>query len=96
VPGFGGGLAAIYPNAGWAAGGHIGYDSVGPRVELEGVYCSNAGNASIGGFNFGETINRTAVVSNVCHDLNTGDRPLHRRWRRYLVVWAGTSTSSSA
>jgi outer membrane protein OmpA-like peptidoglycan-associated protein len=30
-------------NTGWAAGGFIGYDFVGPRLELEGVYRSNTG-----------------------------------------------------
>jgi OOP family OmpA-OmpF porin len=30
-------------NTGWAAGGVLGYDFVGPRVELEGVYRSNNG-----------------------------------------------------
>ena len=37
VPGFGGAVN-IYPATGWAAGGMIGYDFVGPRVELEGIY----------------------------------------------------------
>jgi outer membrane protein OmpA-like peptidoglycan-associated protein len=31
-------------NTGWAVGGKIGYDFVGPRVELEGLYHSNTGN----------------------------------------------------
>ena len=31
----------MYPQIGWAAGGMVGYDFVGPRVELEGVYRSN-------------------------------------------------------
>jgi len=30
-------------DTGWAAGGKIGYDFVGPRVELEGMYHSNTG-----------------------------------------------------
>ena len=33
----------MYPELGWAAGGMIGYDFVGPRVELEGIYRDNAG-----------------------------------------------------
>ncbi|MEA2813597.1 MAG: hypothetical protein QOI93_1294, partial [Rhodospirillaceae bacterium] len=40
VPGFGG-AANIYPATGWAAGGMVGYDFVGPRVELEGVFRQN-------------------------------------------------------
>ena len=34
-------------NTGWAAGGKIGYDFVGPRVELEGVYHSNTGSGNV-------------------------------------------------
>ena len=30
-------------DTGWAAGGKIGYDFVGPRVELEALYHSNTG-----------------------------------------------------
>ena len=30
-------------DTGWAAGGKVGYDFVGPRVELEGMYRSNTG-----------------------------------------------------
>ena len=30
-------------DTGWAAGGKIGYDFVGPRVELEAMYHSNTG-----------------------------------------------------
>src|SRR6185312_5046656 len=32
---------SVIPNTGWAAGGKFGYDFVGPRVELEGVYHEN-------------------------------------------------------
>src|SRR5262245_35314356 len=37
VPNFGG-LVNVYPNTGWVVGGSIGYDFVGPRFEIEGVY----------------------------------------------------------
>src|SRR5947208_17139741 len=38
VGGFAGGsgMVNINPNLGWTAGGMIGYDFIGPRVELEG------------------------------------------------------------
>ena len=29
---------SVTPQTGWLAGGVIGYDFVGPRVELEGIY----------------------------------------------------------
>src|SRR4029079_13780042 len=35
------GGAAVTPQTGWQAGGVIGYDFVGPRVELEGIYRQN-------------------------------------------------------
>ena len=33
--------AGVQPQTGFAAGGVIGYDFIGPRVELEGVYRQN-------------------------------------------------------
>src|SRR6185437_7038310 len=35
------GSAYAWPTTGWAAGAVIGYDFVGPRVELEGVFRQN-------------------------------------------------------
>ena len=40
---------SVTPNTGWAAGGVIGYDFVGPRVELEGIYRNNTTNVGIPG-----------------------------------------------
>src|ERR1700681_4350527 len=34
-------------NTGWAVGGKVGYDFVGPRVELEGLYHSNTGSGVV-------------------------------------------------
>src|SRR6202171_5703250 len=34
-------------DTGWAAGGKVGYDFVGPRVEVEGLYRSNTGTAVV-------------------------------------------------
>ena len=34
-------------DTGWAVGGKVGYDFVGPRVELEGMYHSNTGSAVV-------------------------------------------------
>ena len=36
-------------NTGWAAGGMVGYDFVGPRVELEGMYRDNTAHRSVAG-----------------------------------------------
>src|SRR4029434_4053198 len=40
---------SVNPQTGWAAGGVIGYDFVGPRVELEGIYRNNTTNVGIRG-----------------------------------------------
>src|SRR3984893_588891 len=34
-------------NTGWAVGGKVGYDFVGPRVEIEGLYHSNTGSGVV-------------------------------------------------
>ena len=46
-----GASGTIYPATGWAAGGMIGYDFVGPRVELEGVTRQNQATVGAGPFN---------------------------------------------
>ena len=71
-----GGLG-IQPQTGWAAGGVIGYDFVGPRVELEGVYRQNSanGNFNINGNNFStnsRNINQVGVLANLLYDFAPG------------------------
>jgi len=73
TPNFGG-IINVYPNTGWLAGGSIGYDFVGPRVELEGVYRSNNGtlqgafNGNTAGFNN----QQTAIMANAFYDFLAG------------------------
>src|SRR5258708_16253548 len=67
VPGFGGAVN-IYPATGWAAGGMIGYDFVGPRVELEGIYRTNqatlqATPTGFPHFTAAASINATAILA---------------------------------
>ena len=76
VPGFGGAVN-IYPAMGWAAGGMIGYDFVGPRVELEGIFRQNqatlqAAPAGFQQFTAGANINQTAIMANVMYDFRMG------------------------
>ena len=76
VPGFGG-AANIYPAMGWQAGGMVGYDFVGPRIELEGVFRQNQATlqaAPIGfqQFTAGANINQTAIMANVMYDFRMG------------------------
>src|SRR5712691_6605119 len=59
-------------NTGWAVGGKVGYDFVGPRVELEGLYHSNNG-SGVRGFPNGYAyingqIQQVSVMANVLYD----------------------------
>ena len=63
----------IYPSIGWAAGGMIGYDFVGPRVEIEGVYRYNQATVGGGPFNaFGASKDDIGVLANILYDFNAG------------------------
>jgi outer membrane protein OmpA-like peptidoglycan-associated protein len=59
-------------DTGWAAGGKVGYDFVGPRVELEAMYHSNTGTAVVAfptGFaNVTGRIEQVSVMANVLYD----------------------------
>jgi outer membrane protein OmpA-like peptidoglycan-associated protein len=73
TPNFGG-VVNVYPTTGWLAGGSIGYDFVGPRFELEGVYRSNDGTLQ-GAFNFntaGFNVQQTAIMANGFYDFLAG------------------------
>jgi len=63
----------LYPSTGWAAGGMVGYDFVGPRVELEGVYRNNQATVGSGPFNaFGASKDDIGIMANVLYDFNAG------------------------
>jgi outer membrane protein OmpA-like peptidoglycan-associated protein len=67
------GGVSISPSTGWDAGGVIGYDFVGPRVEVEGVYRSNPANASVGGTTFANgNVNQLGVLANILYDFAPG------------------------
>ncbi len=59
-------------DTGWAAGGKLGYDFVGPRVELEGMYHSNTGTGVVAfpsGFaNVRGRVDQVSVMANVLYD----------------------------
>jgi OOP family OmpA-OmpF porin len=59
-------------DTGWAAGGKLGYDFVGPRVELEGLYHSNNGTGNVlfpgGVANVRGRIDQVSVMANVLYD----------------------------
>jgi outer membrane protein OmpA-like peptidoglycan-associated protein len=61
-------------NTGFVAGGSVGYDFVGPRVEVEGVYRENTGNLTVSGFSGSAGINfsQVAIMGNVYYDFLAG------------------------
>jgi outer membrane protein OmpA-like peptidoglycan-associated protein len=68
-----GATGTLYPDIGWAAGGMIGYDFVGPRVELEGVYRRNTATVGAGNFNaFGAAKDDIGILANILYDFNAG------------------------
>ena len=71
-----GGIAGgsqIYPAIGYSFGGMIGYDFVGPRIALEGLYNNSKSTVSGGGLPaFGATKDEIAVMANIYYDFNAG------------------------
>src|SRR6266536_1665313 len=67
----------LSPQLGWAAGGKVGYDFVGPRVELEGLYHSNNGSGLVafpGGIGrVNGKIDQVSVMANVFYDFMPGN-----------------------
>ena len=63
-------------DTGWAAGGKVGYDFVGPRFELEGMYHSNTGTAVVifptGYANVRGRIEQASVMANALYDFFPG------------------------
>jgi len=75
VPGVIAGSTSINANygIGWLAGGVIGYDFLGPRVELEGVYRSNTGGLIVpGGGGTNAYVDQISVMANVYYDFMAG------------------------
>jgi len=63
-------------NLGYAVGGKVGYDFVGPRVELEGIYRNNTGSGIVQfpngtAFVTGQ-INQVSVLANLLYDFAPG------------------------
>jgi outer membrane protein OmpA-like peptidoglycan-associated protein len=61
----------VSPSTGFAAGGVIGYDFVGPRVELEGVYRGNQANTAGTGLT-NSNIGQLGVLANLLYDFAPG------------------------
>jgi OOP family OmpA-OmpF porin len=63
-------------NTGYAVGGKIGYDFVGPRIEVEGLYRNNQGSGVVpfgpgSAFTNGQ-INQVSVMANLLYDFAPG------------------------
>lgn len=59
----------VSPQTGWMVGGVIGYDFMGPRVELEGIFRQGSANMSavgVGGFN--QQVSQVSVLANALYD----------------------------
>ena len=63
---------SVQPQTGFAVGGVLGYDFVGPRVEVETVYRYNSNNANFGGTALQNQVNQLGVLANVLYDFNAG------------------------
>jgi outer membrane protein OmpA-like peptidoglycan-associated protein len=63
-------------NTGWAVGGKVGYDFVGPRIEVEGLYHSNTGSgvrAFPNGYAYiNGQIQQVSVMANLLYDFFPG------------------------
>ncbi|MDP1837118.1 MAG: outer membrane beta-barrel protein, partial [Reyranella sp.] len=61
-------VVGVTPGTGWMAGGVIGYDFVGPRVELEGVYRWNPTNVGVPGSAINNQIGQLGIMANLLYD----------------------------
>jgi OmpA-OmpF porin, OOP family len=63
---------SVTPQTGWAVGGVIGYDFVGPRVELEGVYRNNQINVGVPGTAINNQVGQLGIMANLLYDFMPG------------------------
>ena len=62
----------VSPQTGFAAGGVIGYDFVGPRVEIEGVYRNNQLNFGFPGRAISNQVGQLGILANLLYDFSPG------------------------
>jgi OmpA-OmpF porin, OOP family len=63
---------SVFPQTGFAVGGVVGYDFVGPRVELEGVYRNNQTNLGVPGSAISNKIGQLGILANLLYDFAPG------------------------
>jgi len=66
------GQSNLYPTIGYSFGGMVGYDFVGPRVALEGLYNNSKATVSGASQSFGATKDEIAAMANIYYDFNAG------------------------
>ena len=60
----------VSPQTGWAAGGKIGYDFIGPRFEVEGLYRENQTGVGFPGRAINGRISQVSIMGNFLYDFN--------------------------
>jgi len=60
----------VSPQTGWALGGKIGYDFIGPRVEVEGLYRQNITGNFFGNRAITGQISQVSAMANFLYDFN--------------------------
>ena len=83
-PGPGAPTINVTPGTGWMAGGVIGYDFVGPRVELEGIYRWNPTNTFAPGTAINGQQGQLGIMANLYYDFMAGSA-----FTPYVGVGAG-------
>ncbi len=63
---------SVTPQLGWMAGGVIGDDFVGPRVELEGIYRWNPTNVGVPGTAVNNQVGQLGIMANLLYDFMPG------------------------
>jgi len=58
------------PQTGWALGGKFGYDFLGPRIEVEGLYRQNVNSNNFGNRAITGQISQVTAMANLLYDFN--------------------------
>ena len=67
-------VVGVTPQTGWAAGGVVGYDFVGPRVEFETVYRNNQTNVKVPGTALANQVGQLSFMVNGLYDFMADSR----------------------
>ena len=60
----------VSPQTGWALGGKFGYDFLGPRIEVEGLYRQNVNSNNFGNRAITGQISQVTAMANLLYDFN--------------------------